>query len=177
MTTLALPYGISANRYWRTVVNGKRAMMVPTTEAKAFKARVQRIALAAGLRTPITGWVALDMTLHPPEPKDAADRVRRLGPSWHMGCRCIDVDNAIKVTVDALQGVAYVNDSQVVGLTIRRGLPVPNGGLTVVITEPRIEDVEQSPQGVLPMPAPIVSREAQAVSRNSPVVSAEPLAF
>lgn len=164
MTTLVLPYAISANRYWRTVVNGKRTMMVPTTEAKAFRAEVAWLARAAGLRTPSTGWIVLDMTLHPPEPKDAVDRIRRLGPSWHMHCRCLDVDNAIKVTVDALQGVAYANDSQVVELTIRRGLPVKDGGLTVVITEPRIEDVEKSPQGVLEIPAPVVSREAQTAA-------------
>ena len=43
---------------------------------------------------------------------------------------------------------------------------------TVVITEPRIEDVEQSPQGVLAIPVPLTSREAQTRLDVS-----EPLAF
>jgi crossover junction endodeoxyribonuclease RusA len=47
--------------------------------------------------------------------------------------RCIDLDNGLKVAVDALQGVAYANDSQLVGISIRRGEPVPGGALVVSV--------------------------------------------
>jgi len=53
------------------------------------------------------------------------------------------------VTVDALQGVLYDSDSQVVDLRVRRGLPMPHGGLTVRMGEPDMAAVVQSPQGAL----------------------------
>lgn len=150
-TIVLLPYAVSANRYWRTVVIGNRALMVPTKEAKAYKTEVAWRVRAAGLKQPVQGWVMLSMVLHPVEPKDAADRARKMGPGWHLSCRCLDVDNAVKVTLDALQGVLYVNDAQVFALSIQRGLPTPDGGLTVTMTIPNIEEVEQSPQLTLPV--------------------------
>lgn len=149
MIEFVLAYPISANRYWRTVVNGHRVMMVPTSEAKAYKTDCAWRARAAGLVKPWQGWIVLDMTLHPVEPQDVVTRLRKLGPAWHMWVRCLDIDNAVKVTVDALQGVAYENDGQVVDLRVRRGLPIPGGGLTVRLDVPRIENVLQSPQAAL----------------------------
>ncbi len=56
--TLTLPYPISANRYWatRTVpAKGARkamALTYVTPEAKAYKAEVEALCVAAGVRRP-----------------------------------------------------------------------------------------------------------------------------
>ena len=47
--------------------------------------------------------------------------------------RRLDVTNAVKVAEDALQGLAYHDDKQVVSCTGRLGKPMAGGGLTVRI--------------------------------------------
>lgn len=160
MIEFRLPYPVSANVYWQSFVpKGKtRAIVHPSNEARAYKRTAGWLAREAGIVRPWTGWVTVDLILHPIEPQDAAARARKLGPGWHMHCRCLDVDNAVKVTLDALQGTAYGDDAQVVAVSIRRGLPVPGGGLTVRLDVPTVEAVEQSPQAAL-LP---LSAEAQA---------------
>jgi crossover junction endodeoxyribonuclease RusA len=49
--------------------------------------------------------------------------------------RRIDIDNAQKVALDALQGIAYENDRQITSLWIKLGQPIKDGGLHVTITE------------------------------------------
>jgi crossover junction endodeoxyribonuclease RusA len=71
------------------------------------------------------------LTIHPREPLDAAKRLRTEGPLWHLNVRCIDIDNAIKVAIDALIGVLYVDDDQLVTLLVDRGMPVAGGALHV----------------------------------------------
>ena len=46
----------------------------------------------------------------------------------------IDIDNCVKVACDALQGVCYKNDSQIVRLTIQIGEAVPGGGLRISVS-------------------------------------------
>lgn len=135
--TLRLAYPVSANRYWRTYVlpgkAGAKARVVThlSTEAQAYKRDVGRRAAIVGIRRPMSDWLALELTVHPPEPKDAAARARKLGPLWHLGVRCIDMGNAEKIAGDALQGIVFLNDAQIVDLRIRRGMPVPDGALVV----------------------------------------------
>lgn len=135
--TVRLAYPVSANRYWRTyVLPGKagaksRVVTHLSSEAQAYKRDVGQRALIAGIRRPTTDWLALELTLHPPEPQDAAARARKLGPLWHLKVRCLDMGNAEKVASDALQGIVFENDAQVVDLHIRRGMPVPDGALVV----------------------------------------------
>ena len=45
----------------------------------------------------------------------------------------LDLDNCVKVLLDALQGIAYDNDRQVEDLRIRLGGPVEGGGISVVV--------------------------------------------
>lgn len=59
-----------------------------------YEAKVRRAALAAGV-SPLVGRIRLTITIH------SADRRRR------------DLDNMIKAIQDALNGVAYVDDSQI----------------------------------------------------------------
>lgn len=94
VVTLTLPEPPSANRWWRNV-NGR---MVTSREAREYKARVSllgsRNKLAAG---PI-----------------------RLCIEWHRGRRSGDLDKRVGVLLDALQGVLYDNDSQIVELIAKR---------------------------------------------------------
>lgn len=155
---ITLPYPISANRYWSNYVlpGSKRAMQGPSSEAKRYKRAVAQIAMAQGMRMLAAPYLELTMTLHPPSPQDAAKRARTQGPWWHLGVRCLDIDNCVKVTLDALQGVAYENDKQVVALLVQRGLPVEGGALQVEVK--RIELAHAFPQveqpSLLPDPCP-----------------------
>ena len=87
---LALPP--SANRYW-TYTNGN---VFPSQEAETYKEGVAWKALHQGVRQ-FTGDVAVYLNVYRP---------RQAG----------DLDNYNKVLLDALQGVAYVDDDQVVEL-------------------------------------------------------------
>lgn len=98
---LTLPLPPPINRYWRTIVRGKHAMPILSSEARSYKARMASIAAegrmfdrAAG---PITGPCVLVVRFFRP---------RRAG----------DVDGRIKPLLDALQGLAFANDSQLVAV-------------------------------------------------------------
>ena len=140
MITLTLPYPVSANRYWQTRVikpkGGKfyQAMTYVSAEAKAFKELVQKLAVAAGVRAPITGRVAISYTLHPHCPQDAHRRAKRDPAGWEDTVQCMDLDNAQKVLLDALKGVAIEDDKWVRRITAERGLPVDGGRLVVTIS-------------------------------------------
>lgn len=138
MITLTLPYPISANRYWQTriikVGAQSRAMTYVSTEAKAFKEQVGWLAKAAGVLKPILGRVAISYTLHPHCPQDALRRMKRDPYTWDDTVQCIDLDNAQKVLLDALKGVAIEDDKWVRRITAERGMPVDGGKLVVTIT-------------------------------------------
>lgn len=138
MITLTLPYPISANRYWQTRVikvgAQSRAMTYVSSEAKAFKEQVGWLAKAAGILKPILGRVAISYTLHPHCPQDAQRRMKRDPYTWDDTVQCIDLDNAQKVLLDALKGVAIEDDKWVRRITAERGMPVDGGKLVVTIT-------------------------------------------
>ena len=89
---IVLPLPPSANRYWRHY-NGR---VVVSEAAKTYKAGVWLVAQHAGMR-PFTGPVAVRVHVY---------RARKVG----------DLDNFAKVTLDALQGIAYQDDAQIVEL-------------------------------------------------------------
>lgn len=115
---ITLDYPISTNRIWRSV----RGRVVLSSAAQKWKAQCVVVARAAGIK-PIAGPVAVTLELHPKlTARGAASKTR------------LDVDAPIKLTLDALQGVAYDNDRQVVHVTARLGPPMPRGGLTVSVS-------------------------------------------
>jgi crossover junction endodeoxyribonuclease RusA len=100
-----LPYPPSVNHYWRHV-GGK---VLVSREGRRYRSTVR--SLLAGTR-PLEGRLAVEVTLFPP------DRRRR------------DVDNPLKALIDAVgKGGAYVDDSQIDDLRVRRG-DVVDGGMT-----------------------------------------------
>jgi crossover junction endodeoxyribonuclease RusA len=82
-----LPVPPSANMYWRVWRN----RMVVTEEARAYK---QEVALLLRGAVPLTGNVSVNLSVYRPR-------------------KCGDLDNYNKVLFDALQGLAYKNDSQI----------------------------------------------------------------
>lgn len=110
-----LPYPPSANRYWRIFRN--RA--VPSKDATAYKRAVR--SRCCSLR-PVGGKIAVSVTLRP--------KLTKAGKASKV---IIDLDNCLKVALDALQGIAYHNDAQVVEIFARYGEPVEAGGLTIEV--------------------------------------------
>lgn len=120
MDVLSLPYPISTNRYWRTFRNRQ----IVSKEAVAYKERVAAIAAENGI-TPTSKAVSLTVQLIPKANKDgSASKV------------CLDLDNCLKVCLDALQGAAYENDNQVEEIHAKRmKTPIAGGGLVVKVEE------------------------------------------
>jgi crossover junction endodeoxyribonuclease RusA len=92
--TLQLPYPPSVNRIWRNA----RGIIYKTDAARDYRYFVVSEANRVSLPL-LTGAVALTVHLFPPQ----------------SNC---DIDNALKVLSDALQGIAYHDDKQVVELHV-----------------------------------------------------------
>lgn len=138
--TVTLPPAVSANVYWRTRVVKKIAMTYVSAEAKAFKAQVAQLLAAAGVTKPFPGRVAVSLQMYPHRPLDWKKRQRDLGAAWDDGVRSIDLDNSIKVTLDAMKGIAFVDDVWVREISARR--MEPDGEARVVVTVTAIATVQ-----------------------------------
>lgn len=125
---MMLPYPVSGNRYWRNF----RGRMTRSSEALAYRDEVQAIASEC-LTTCLQGCVEVKLVLHPRMPKDWARRLRR-DPHAVLLVSRMDLDNAQKVALDALQGIAFSNDRQITSLSIRLGQPMEGGGLGVRVS-------------------------------------------
>lgn len=139
MLTITLPYPISSNRYWRPVPIGKHITIVPTKEAKAYKDDVGWRLKAAGVHKPITGRVAIDVKLYPHRPLDWERRARLDPMGWSDTVQCIDLDNANKVLLDALKGVAIDDDKWVRRITAERMEPDGREACIVVTIMPLVK--------------------------------------
>ena len=115
--SVLLPYPISTNRMWRNF----RGKTVISAEGRNWKQHAAWAARSAGMR-PLSGPVAVDVTLHPKMRKNGTASKARL-----------DLDNVLKGALDCLNGVAFVDDRQVVRIAAKIGYPMPEGGLSVLI--------------------------------------------
>ena len=113
-----LPYPPSANRYLRHTARGTYR----TSEANAYRTQAQWLAKAAGFKA-AAGAVVVGVTLHPKTAK-----------TGQPSATVLDLDNCLKVAMDAMQGVAFENDKQVKQISMAYGAPMPNGGLTLEVT-------------------------------------------
>lgn len=107
---IVLPVPPSANRYWRHSWSG--AVYV-SQEAKEYKLLVRFMSVDAGV-TCVPGEVELGIVLY---------RDRNIG----------DVDNYLKVLLDALQGCLYINDRQVRSISITKFIDKKNPRVEVVM--------------------------------------------
>jgi crossover junction endodeoxyribonuclease RusA len=103
----------SANRWWRKF----RGRMVLSREAREYKTMVSLLG---------------QMSRATPFPKGTPVRVEMF---WHRGRKSGDLDKRLGVLLDALQGVAYENDSQIVEIAARRD-DVPYAFAVVVHVRP-----------------------------------------
>lgn len=159
MITVSLPPPVSANVYWRTRVVKGVAMTYVSAEAKAFKADVARILKAAGCTRPIQGRVAVNLTLYPHRPLDWKKRQQKLGEAWDDGVRSIDLDNAIKVTLDSLKGIAFIDDVWVRSINASRAEPDSLGARVMVTIFPMSPPTVQST-----LDLPVLARVADPLS-------------
>jgi crossover junction endodeoxyribonuclease RusA len=107
---LELPEPPSANRWWRNF----RGRMVLSKEARDYKAMVA--AGVAGVR-PIKGRVRIQIT-------------------WERKRKSGDLDKRVGILLDALQGIAYANDKDIVKLEAERlDLPSRRGIVRVLCQE------------------------------------------
>jgi Holliday junction resolvase RusA-like endonuclease len=108
---IELPYPPSITRYWRRV--GPRTLV--SREGRRFRQQVVAT-LAACHVEPLTGPLTVEVEISTP------DHRRR------------DIDNFAKALLDALQhGGVYLDDSQIVQLTLFKRTPVENGKTVVRI--------------------------------------------
>ncbi|AYR23013.1 RusA family crossover junction endodeoxyribonuclease [Herbaspirillum rubrisubalbicans] len=134
--TLTLPYPLSANRYWRPVKLGTHISIVPTKEAKQFRTEIGWLVKKAGITTPMPGRVQIDVRLYPNRPQDWQKRQRLHGAIWDDTVMCIDLDNANKVLLDALKGVAIEDDKWVRRIVAERMEPDEKGARVVLTITP-----------------------------------------
>lgn len=144
---LVLPYPISANVYWRTAVpkGAKFANTYVSEEARSYKRDVKIIAFDSGIRKPISGRVSVAVELYPHRPIDWQKRVRADPMNWDDDVRCIDVDNALKVLIDAMRGIIYRDDAWVRRIQAERMEPDHLGERVVVTIDPIVRVSPQPP--------------------------------
>jgi crossover junction endodeoxyribonuclease RusA len=119
MMTALLPYPISTNRIWRSW-GGRIAL---SNEARAYKENAQKTCIANGFR-PLQGRVEVRYILHAKANKDGTASKTR-----------VDLFNCEKLIGDALNGIAYFDDKQIVRGVVELGWPMPDGGVTVSVFE------------------------------------------
>jgi crossover junction endodeoxyribonuclease RusA len=109
---LTLPYPPSSNRYWKVW----RGRAVVSAEAKSYKQGVRLRALTEGFRKPLACPLVLSLVVYRP---------RKAG----------DLSNRIKVLEDALNGIAWIDDKQIVEIHARREDDASNPRVEVRIEE------------------------------------------
>jgi crossover junction endodeoxyribonuclease RusA len=108
---LTLPYPPSVNHLYR-VVNGRPIL---SREGRSFKLRTAGLALERGAR-PLAGDVAVTLGVYRPAKRG-------------------DLDNAMKCILDALRGVAFADDRQVVRIDAERFEDKANPRVEVLVEE------------------------------------------
>jgi len=96
--------------------------MVPSADATKFKRHVKAVAQLAGCEMTLEN-VVVEVILQP-----------KLTLKGVASGTCIDLDNALKVTLDSLQGIIYENDKQIRKIVAEYGDPVKGGGLKVIVS-------------------------------------------
>jgi crossover junction endodeoxyribonuclease RusA len=129
---VTLPPAVSANVYWRTRVAGNRAITYVSKEAVQFKAAVAKALLSVGCIKPIPGRVKVEVWAYPNRPLDFAKRQKKFGAEWDDSVRFCDIDNVLKVTLDAMKGLAFDDDVWVRQLLAQRMEPDAGGARVVV---------------------------------------------
>jgi len=118
----------SKNAYRR---GGRVVLVESSKKVKPWRAAVAQAATIAYLRTePIDGPVAVEIDFHLPRPKSLPKRV-----IWMV--KKPDLDKLIRSTLDALSGIAYIDDNRVTRIVATKTYAASpeDAGATITITE------------------------------------------
>lgn len=163
---LTLPYPPSANAYWR--FNRQRGYMHPTHAAKKYKDEMESI-----VRAQIGPRARLPMYSGPVSVSVVVYRPARRG----------DLDNTLKVMLDALRGIAFVDDDQVVRITADREDDAGRPRAEVVVQPRQLagqqtalelaepEPHPEPPRGAVVTERPVLTMRELAAKAKSAVVS------
>jgi crossover junction endodeoxyribonuclease RusA len=147
MLNVVLPYPPSTNQLWKptwvTIAGRRVPTMVLTPEGKKYKTDCGWLVKRAGIRKPMAGFIDLTARLYPTRPQDWQARMRKLGAYWDADVQCLDVDNAIKIPIDALKNVAFMDDRMVWKITIERCEPDAQGARLEIDIAPHARTTPQ----------------------------------
>lgn len=154
---ITLPYPVSNNEYKKPRIvpmKGRKPLLMwyLTKEAQAYKAEVAWRLRAAGIRELIEGRICVGIQLYPKRPLDWQARMRKHGDRWDDDVQCLDLDNARKVLLDAMQGVLYPNDKWIWKDWGERMEPDEHGARIVVTIEEIARKVRQPALDLAPAP-------------------------
>ena len=110
---LVLPYPPSSNRYWRHF----RGRTVISAEARAYRLLVASLCASHGI-TPLVGDVSFEASVYRPQKRG-------------------DLDNRLKIILDALQGHAFSDDKQITAIRLSRHDDKANPRVEVTIEAAR----------------------------------------
>jgi Holliday junction resolvase RusA-like endonuclease len=129
-----LPYPPSVNHLYSRARNGRVFL---NKEAVDFKHQVQLLLMRQNFGPPRSGPINLEIHAYRP---------RKIG----------DIDNILKITLDSLEKVIYVNDNQIVGLMLKRydDKYAPRLLVRVTDAEPAIDPVPVKKKRVLRVHVP-----------------------
>lgn len=117
----------SKNAYRR---GGRVVLVESSKKVKPWRAAVAQAATIAYLRTePIDGPVAVEIDFHLPRPKSLPKRV-----IWMV--KKPDLDKLVRSTLDALSGIAYIDDNRVTRIVADKHYAASpeDAGATITIT-------------------------------------------
>lgn len=105
------------NRLYQPVLRAGRPTIIKTKEGKDAEKTVRMECVRQGVKKPFTGFVSLyiDMDL--------------------TGTRGADIDAYQKLLQDSLEGYAYVNDSQIIDLRVRKHFNQAKARLVVSVQQ------------------------------------------
>ena len=104
----------------RFTTKGRFPQTYTDAETRAYEEQIAWAAKAAGAK-PVPNACRISVTLGMPLPKSWSIKKKDL--AWHAEGKCLclpDVDNALKIVMDALNGVAWKDDRQVFEATIHK---------------------------------------------------------
>lgn len=117
MITLTLPVPPSANDWHRSIVVRGQVRVILTAAARKYTASVVNLAFAQGVKTI---KAPTEIIVH---------------INWYRARKAGDIDKRGAIMLDALQGIAYDNDSQIALYTIERFEDKENPRMEIEISE------------------------------------------
>lgn len=116
-----------------TLRGSHSAIYQPRTPCDAWKATIAAVAGRA-ISAPLDGAVVLTMAFILPRPKGhyGAKGLRPSAPETHTARP--DLDNLCKAVMDALKGIAWRDDAQVVELSTQKVYESPNRAIGALVS-------------------------------------------